>query len=366
MSVRAFVRDDLGGVADLYQRIVIGEPCPPPERLTRALERSTLDHPWADPDLPSLVYEDSDGAIVGFQAGYVRRLVLDERPLLMVCVGQLVADPDAKTLGIGGLLLRSRLAGPQDITITDGATAEVRDMWRRLGGTDAGLVSVGWTRVFRPGRFAGHLLARRRGHAQTPGGSGHLAAPSNDEELTPERLVDQMNRSRARLRPAYDVDFLAWLFDEMEAVEGRGPLARRVVRDARGREAGWYVAYLPSTGIAQAIGLGSVRPDPRPVLDRLFADARAAGASAVRGRIEPSLLPALTTRRCLYWPTEWALAHYADEGAAAAAGREQALITRLDGEWWMGYHLGRRDPYGSFTAPTAGRTDGREPRRSPA
>ena len=143
----------------------------------------------------------------------------------------------------------------------------------------------------------------------------------------------------------------------MEAVEGRGPLARRLVLDAAGAPAGWYVAYMPRGATAQAIGLGSARPDPGVVIDRLMADARAAGCDAVKGRVEPALLRALTKRRCLFSPTEWALADYTDDEVAAAVAREQALITRLDGEWWMGYHL---EPGSSGTAAFAATGSRRE------
>lgn len=326
-------------MASLYHRVICGGTGPASEGLVSRFERALLRDPWADPDLPSLVYQGPAGGIAGFQAAYPRRLTLDGRPVRMVSCGQLVADPDAGTLGIGGLLMRRMLAGRQDLTTTDGATGEVQAMWSRLGGSLGGLTCIGWTRVLRAGRLAVHVAASHRGRARSPADHGRAPAATDADELTPGELMEQMARVPAKLRPAYDVEFLEWLFAEMEAVEGRGPLARRVVRGDRGQVLGWYVAYLPARGIAQAIGLGSTRPDAGPVLDRLFADARAAGCSAVRGRAEPAILPALTSRRCLLRRTEWALVHYADDEVAAAAGRGQSLLTRLDGEWWMGYHL---------------------------
>ncbi len=338
-NIRPFERGDLAEVAALYQRVMAGPGSDPTQRLVAALERGLLDHPWVDPELPSLVYQDAAGRIVGFQGSHPRRLSLGGGQLRMVCGGQLVADPDAGTPGIGALLMRRLIAGPQELTITDGATSEVQAMWARLGGSTGGITCLGWTRVLRPARLARALAARRRG--ANPGGdrSGRLAVGPSADELTPEALIEQLERVRAPLRPAYDPEFLGWLFAEMEQVQGRGPLARRLVRDERAEPVGWYVAYLPSGGIAQAIGVGTIRPDAGPVLDRLFADARAVGASAVQGRTEPATLAALTARRCLFRRTEWALVHYADDEVAAACGREQALLTRLEGEWWMDYHL---------------------------
>lgn len=350
-GVRTFTREDLPAVAALYERVVVGQAeGAAPEVLAGALERATLDHPWVDPELPSLVFEEGEGRIAGFQASYPRRMSLDGRGLRMVCCGQLVADPNAATLGIGGLLMRRMLRGAQDLTVTDGATAVVRDMWSRLGGGGGGLTSLSWTHVFKPARTAIHLAARHRGRARIPARSGRLPASTPDDELTPGALVELMEAERG-LRPAYDVPFLEWLFGEMEVVRGRGPLARRVVRDGRGRPLGWYVAFLPSFGVAQVIGVGATRPDALPVLDRLLADAREAGAGAVQGRVEHSVLPALTQRRCFFRRAEWALTHFTDDGVAAAAGRERTRITRLDGEWWMGFHLRRRAPWGEPGGP---------------
>ena len=356
-AVRPFEREDLEAVASLYERVVRGGD-EPSERLLKALESATLTHPWADPELPSLVYVTRSGQIAGFQASYARRLVLDDRPLRLVSCGQLVADPEAEGVGIGGQLMRRMLSGPQDLTLTDGASGEVRDMWARLGGATSAVTSIGWTHWLHPARLALRTAAMRAGRGRTPTGSGYVPPPSEAEELTPERLVEQIGRSRARLRCDYDVDYLTWLFAEMEAVEGRGPLARRLVLDEAGTPAGWYVAYMPRGATAQAIGLASARPDPGLVIDRLLADARAAGCHAVKGRVEPALLRALTKRRCLFSPTEWALADYTDDDVAAAVAREQALITRLDGEWWMGYHLEPGSLRPAAFAATVPRRDG--------
>lgn len=91
--------------------------------------------------------------------------------------------------------------GPQALTITDGATREVQAMWDRLGGSTGGITCLGWTRVFRPARFAAQMAQRRRGTALgTPRPAGGL--PTSRDELTPELLIELLGRTRARLRPA--------------------------------------------------------------------------------------------------------------------------------------------------------------------
>lgn len=322
-------------MAALYQRVMANVHGSPTEELLSALRRGLVAHPWADPDLPSLVCEGQDGEVVGFQGSHPRRLELDGTPVRMVCGGQLVADPDASP-GVGVLLMRRLIGGPQDLTITDGATDQVQAIWTRLDGSTGGVSCLGWTKVLRPIRLGG-LMALRHVRKSHPGAGGSLPPPTPELELTPSRLIDQIRRTRARLKPAYDQAFLSWLFSEMELVHGRGPLARRVVRDDRREPLGWYVAYLPRGGIAQAIGIGSLRPDAGPVVERLFADAGAAGSYAIQGRVEHHILSALTSRRCLFRRTEWQLMHHPRDDVAAAAGREQTLLSRLDGEWWMNY-----------------------------
>jgi hypothetical protein len=312
-------------------------------------ERTLFGNPHADPELPSLVYEDPDAGIVGFLGSHPRRMRFGDRALRMACSGQLVADPAARP-GVGALLLRKYMAGPQDLTITDGATDTVRAMWGALGGTTSALGSLGWTRVLRPAAF-GRALLERRGRTlprivtrPIDAATGRRLAPGTPtgetQPLTEAALAEAVE-SLARefeLRPAYDEGFLDWLLAEAEAVRTRGPLERRLVT-VDGAIAGWYVAYMPEGGVAQALQVGCGERRAGTVLDRLFADSAAAGCAAVQGRLEPALLAAIRDRRCLVRRSEWALVAAQDPELLAAIAYGRALLTRLDGEWWMGHHL---------------------------
>jgi hypothetical protein len=75
------------------------------------------------------------------------------------------------------------------------------------------------------------------------------------------------------------------------------------------------------------------------VLDDLFAHARRNGAALLRGRLEPSLVDALARRRCVLRYNGAALVHSRHPEILRALGAGEALLTRLDGEWWMGHHL---------------------------
>ena len=351
--IRAMTREDLPGVAELYELVARSGSRTPPPNLAPLFERTLLDHPWYDEEIPSLVFEDATAGIVGFLGSHVRRFRFGDRPVRVACSGQLVSDPAFRARGAGALLLRRYLAGPQELTLTDGATDDVRAMWEGLGGKTATEASIGWTKVFRPMAFATAMAARRRGRdARGASAAAVIDAPArrlmgtSSPDVPAAPLTDGAMREGLeglkrsfRLLPAYDEEFLGWLFREVAAVGQRGELVRSLVRTEEGKTAGWFVYYSKPAGISQVLQVAAGQGDVGMVLDALFHDAERRGAAALQGRVEPHVYPALTTRRCLFRRTEWALLHSGEPELLAALAYGDALMTRLEGEWWMGYHL---------------------------
>ena len=63
--------------------------------------------------------------------------------------------------------------------------------------------------------------------------------------------------------------------------------------------------------------------------------SRAAGAAALYGRVEPRLLPALAQRPCLFRFAPGQLLVHARRGEIVdSIVKGNALLTRMDGEWW--------------------------------
>jgi hypothetical protein len=354
VSARPLEDRDYPAVAALYERVVRSGSTQPAAGLEDYFRR-IAGSPWADPEIPSLVWDDPEAGVVGYLGSHVRRLMLDGHPRRMACSGQLIADPDYPRPGVGALLLRTYLAGPQDLTITDGANEDVRVMWEALGGHSLAAHSIGWTIVLSPAGYGSALAQRRWGDSASTRAAAPVAhaidslagravrinePQGSTEPLTPELFVEQLrsfDRS-FRLIPAYDAEMAAWLFRELEAVQARGELVRTLVRGDQGQVLGWFVAYMPRDGIGQVIELAAPRRAVGNVLDHLLWQAREAGSVALSGRIEPHLLAELRARRCLMRRTEWALAH-GDAAALSAMAFGQSLLSRLDGEWWMGHHL---------------------------
>jgi hypothetical protein len=355
LEIRPLERGDLEQVASLYEHVARSGSRTPPPGLAPYFEEFFFDHAWADPEIPSLVSVEDGGRIVGFLGSSVRRFVFDGRPARVGVSGQLVTEPDARGRAPGAFLMREYMNGPQDLTLTDTASEIVRRIWEGVGGETFHLACVGWVRVFRPGQFAS-AYRRRAEHLGAPGRARPLLAPldgllgralrppprqAESEELTAADLVRclPVAMPAARLRPDYDERFLEWQLRAMAAVTARGELRCRLVRIG-GEVRGWYVYYVQRGGISQVQQVAGDERYVAEILDDLFRDAHALGSAAVQGRVEPHLRAALAERRCLFHRAGYlALIHSRNEQLLHAVHAGRALLTRMEGEWWMGHHL---------------------------
>lgn len=228
-------------------------------------------------------------------------------------------------------------------------------MWEAFDGRSLVGASIAWTVVLAPAAYGAALMERRSGPSRKARAAARLSRAvdpiagrplrpefpaGRTEVLTPELLVEEISRLERtfRLRPAYDARYATWLFRELEAVTARGRLTRTLVRGRDGRSLGWFVAYLLEGGVSQVLQLVATGRTVGAVLDHLLWQAWDADSAAVQGRIDPHLFPELRTRRCLMRRTEWALIQGNETALAAITGGD-GLLTRLEGEWWMGHHL---------------------------
>jgi hypothetical protein len=251
--------------------------------------------------------------------------------------------------------MRRLLEGPQDATFGDSASPLMEQMWLRLGGHRVDLKAINWVRVFRPASVAAHVVAPRRprlrgGMRRLAGGLDQLTtsvareliaptpSPGAEEQLTPARMLENMPRvaRRLALRPAYDEQFLEWLFGELRRVKGRGEPVARLVRNERGRPIGWYVYYLRPGWRSEVLQIAAGgEGDLGSVLDHLLFHAYDHGSAAVRGRLEPGMPQAVAGRRCFLWYRGGTLVHTRDPALLAAIESNSALITRLEGDPWL-------------------------------
>ena len=363
-DIRPLERGDLPAVARLFALVWRGSEDDADAELERFFASTLIDHPWADPELPSLVAVDGE-TVVGMIGSNVRRVLLDGRPLRMVCSAHLVSHPRARNQAVGARLMKTLLAGPQDVTTTDGATDEVRRMWEALGGVSVGLGAFAFVRLFRPASLATDLMLGRRSRelAASPlrilpaavDGVARRAArrrlvPPPEESastpLTPELLVEHVAgvTSSLRFRADYDEPYLTWLFEELARVAQRGTLwADGVPRGRLWAELvrtndtvlGWYVCHLREAGFCRVLQFASAPRTSDAVFAQLSSRAQALGAAALYGRLEPLLVaPAVNAPSSIRPSDGRLLVHARDHELATVLRAGDALLTRMDGEWW--------------------------------
>ena len=138
-----------------------------------------------------------------------------------------------------------------------------------------------------------------------------------------------------RLIPDYDLPFLRWLFAELPQSHTWGTPQARLVRDGGGRVLGWYVYYLlPGEG-CHVMQIAARDRHAGAVLESLFAHAARHGGGAVQGRVEAHLLAALANRGAMFRFSPRSLVHSANSELLGALTSGHALLTHLDGQWWM-------------------------------
>lgn len=352
-------RSDLDALVGLHRRafgVAAGES---DHRLASRLESLFFAHPWPDQRLPSLLYEEDDGEIVGCLGVMPRPMLLDGRPLLAAVSHDFMVAPDRRSTMAALELLRAFLAGPQELSIAEGNEAS-RRLWTAMGGTTALAYSFRWTRLLRPARFALSRWSRRGlpgplammlrpfgaamdlAASRVAGSPFRRARPGADivaEPLSTAALADGIDRfsKRRSLRPRYDPSALERVLAMAETCSDQGPL-RGVLLRRHGNVAGWYLYFPERPGIASVLQLVAAEDSALDVLDHLCEDARARGACALGGQVDPFLLPALADRACLVHrgtADRWLLVHGRNERALRALHLGHAFHSHLEGEFWL-------------------------------
>ena len=343
-EIRELRAGDLPAVGDLLDRVLPGW-----SGDRRFLAATMFDHPWADPEVGSLVATDAADAVIGFIGVQARRLRHGDRRLRGACCSHLVVDKQRNPGPAGALLMGRLLAGPQDLTWSDSANEITVRIWRTFGGDLDHVRACDWMLVVRPlgwaGSLTGSLLRRQhidRRHAPVgalPAQMFRRAAQELPPDLaaadaSPAEVVEQLPgwMPRTVLRGDYDEAHLKHL---LGLVRGRlGDPVSRIV-SLRGRPVGWYV-YVPQRASASRVfHLSGVDRHLDLVLGELLADARRRGSRVLAGRFEPHLGKPLRERMAAIGLARQPVIHAKDPELRAQLATGSALLTRLDSEWFV-------------------------------
>ena len=347
-GIRPLRADDLPRVADLFEARRPGVDRAP-SGMAEHFHARFLEGPTYDPEVPSLVAEAGDGAVVGFIGASVVPMLLDGRTVRAVATGPLVTARDARV--IAAFLIRALIGGPQAFTFSDRQTLASHRLLVRLGARPMHPRCVTWVLPFRPFSYQLQRVRRTRPLAST---LLRLPAPLLDRGTAPFRRVTHDMRplrteplasetvaasipgllAGARLRPRYDAGFWAWRMLELQAAKRLGNLRAHAIY-AGETLLGWYV-YLASRGDVSHVLQLLARPgEEATVLGELVRDAARCGTVALKGRLEPELDLALRDVRCTLEHGPCLLVHARDGAVYEAFASDKAVLTPLDGEAWI-------------------------------
>ena len=360
-AVRPFVENDLRPVADLWWNFLRHRKGPAPLTVLSYFNDLYFgDPPWIDSALPSLVYEDQNGRIAGFLGVIRRNMFACGRSIRVAFGGNFVVHPEARSTPAGLQLLKSYMAGDQDLSLTDSANDLSRVLMERLGFRTIVPYSMSWAHPLRPSRYAVHAISS----ALSPFLSAslklaakpiccavdHVASKFSPfrpiksslhaAELDVETLLQCLAESSSGfgLWPEYDVHSLTCLLAFMEKTHPHEDLRRVIVRDDQQRVVGWYIYYAKAGAVAQVVQIGGERKFTKDVLDHLFFDAWKQGSIAVHGVVRSDLIPDFWEKGCFFTCRGgWTLARSSHPELIELLESADACLSRLDGEWCLGW-----------------------------
>lgn len=311
-GVRPFTHADLESIVDMSRRFFPPKRPLPREAHLRLFRRFFLEHPWFDEAIPSLVSEDPTGRVTGFLGVTTRPVQMQGRRYVLAISQQFMVEPDRRGTLAAVPLLKTFLAGPQDLSITGYSGELARRIWCSLGGATSYAHSLFWTQRLRPvaliatdaAGIPARRLLRRLLAAVSPMADAALArrpsrrfhappAGSAADVETPALLALQEELGdRRHLRPAYDLESFGWLISLLEEQRQMGELQKVMVRDEHGRPAGWFVYFLRRGGVCEVVQIGGSESSMELVLAHLVHHAWKGGALALNGRVDPRVMRA--------------------------------------------------------------------------
>ena len=358
-GVRAFIQDDIPQVAALKWRFLHNGSGSAPPAMEGYIRELFFHGPFAEKTVPSLVYENEHGRVVGFLGVLRRRMSSRGKPIEAAVATSLVVHPDSRSTMAGLKLVNWFLTGKQDLAMTDTANQVTQQIWARLGGRTVALHTMHWSRPLRPALYAAYA-ASRFGNGRLSGAFAlgckpvwkildAIAArlPSSpfcqrsplisEEELTAERLVACSRDLPAThsLRPEYETESARWLLEFMGRMNAYGSIRKILLRNKEDKIIGWYLYCLKRGGVGEVVQVGAAHSSIAVVLDHLFYDAWSHGAIALHGRLDSRLSQESLGKYCFYFPGNRLLAHSRDPELTRQIQNGSAFLTRLDGEWCL-------------------------------
>ena len=244
------------------------------------------------------------------------------------------------------------MAGPQDLSYSDGATNAVRELWELAGGTSIPVWSLKWAKVLRPCLFASVLGKKAwsepsivprvvcRGVDAFASRLSPFTVPkpaTSSRPLAAEELRELIHAASAAfaLRPLYEERDIRWLLEFAEGDEYWGPIQCTAVDHDITGTLGWYIHIPKRGGISEALAVGARPGSHGIVLQHLIHTAKTEGAAAVQGRLWPRRLDDYWDQGCVGKRGPWTIVHARDSRILNAITSGNGFLSCLEGELWM-------------------------------
>jgi hypothetical protein len=355
-GVEPALESDVPQVARLHRRVFYHSTAPASAGLEAYYREVFFRNPWRCDDLPSLVCRGRGGEVIGFMGRIPRRMLLHNCPIQLAIAHRLMVAPDSGDPLAALRLVRTFLAGPQDLSVSDGANDSGRRFWEASGGTTSPLYSMGWLCPLRPSRYLLGLLGGRParrivGTALWPlwegidrclsrrwrMASGARPGPFLEREMDPATLLRCLVEVSAdsAIRPQYDASSVEWLWAQLAGNTHRGHLCGKALLEPTGCLAGGFLSYVRGDGMGEVLLLAARPGRMAMVLSGLLHDARQRRLVGLKGRVDPHFLVNLMEQGCLLKRNSWGLVHSRVPEIRQALARHDAFLSGLEGELWL-------------------------------
>lgn len=360
MGIRTFADTDVSQVADLVWKVLHEKEGTAPSDLRSYFRELFLENPWQEEGIVSRVVEDNQGKIVAFFGTIARRMAFQGKTIRFAFGSNFVVDPESRVTMAAIQLLRAFMKGPQDVSITDSANENSRQMLRSLGFSVVPVYSLLWARPLRPSFYALKGVARLKKSNLVRIASA-ISRPfsaladavivrmplSPFRQFEPDTIGEELDLDthllvlgklpKNWLLPEYDAASLKWVVDFVVRNKSIGEEVRKVVvRNKNRKVLGWYMYYVNRGEVGEVLQVGAETGSVAKVLDHLFHDAWRRGLIGLHGRLEPQFMEDLTLKSCFFLRNgSWTLVHSNKPELVALVQSGTAFFSRIDGEWGL-------------------------------
>lgn len=309
------------------------------------------------PDVSPIVSRSANGHINGFLGVITKHFRYRDRMITVANCHHLMATEEARKQLMPIKLLQHFLAGPQDISFSDGSSDSTRQLWKRLGGESVSGESIYYKIPLRPASFAaGHLLKQYRNRMGsgirslatfTDSIAGRMRIPhfyrkeETDVTLVPLNieimgvLLEKM-KPLYLLFPQYDPSDIERLFRLLDGETRYGTLHKVAILDPNDQPIGWFIYYAQNKGVCEVIQAVSIPGKETDLFNSLAWHAFSMGGVELSGRLMPSQLQTPFTTEAVAVPARmWTLMHSNDVELKHIIQSGKAFMTRLEGDLWV-------------------------------